>query len=499
MHLAFPDWDAGAGVRGQAMLGDALLTAPVVEPAREPGGVAVRRVVLPPGEWHELDTSLRGGRRLRGPAVLDVRVGPQEIPLYGRAGGIVVEQEAAQRGVDGPPDPLMVTVFHGADGSFVQYDDDGITRAHEQGAVALTPIAYEDATATVRLGPVQGDLSVLPVVRRVVVRLVGVEGADRVVVASGAPVAEVAVSGAREVSAGFEWNIAAGPTTVRFDGVRVDAGCEARLDLSARIRDAVRAAGEHGAKVDALLHGTTDGAHAADRLLRCAVPEPARSEALLAVTRAAVHVLVEQRDGRLVPLVSVAQPDLPGYEAVATTPEPFDLAPGRGHALLLHAWDVSLHLLLDGSSVAEVRRTLTQDLTYLRLLSVRNAGDEWQHLDATLAPHPLDEPLARIDLQPFAGAPIEIAATLRSDREQDVVLRCTDKPGLRLSVNGENVDLRVEQHRNHRDRRAATVHLRQGDTAILLHCDAPAYDHFLSVQARTPEGGAPEGVRVARP
>jgi hypothetical protein len=482
MHLAFPDWDAGAGVRGQAMLGDALLTAPVLEPGREPGGVAVRRVVLPPGEWHELDTSLRGGRRLRGPAVLDVRVGPQEIPLYGRAGGIVVEQEAARRGVDGPPDPLMVTVFHGADGSFVQYDDDGITRAHERGAVAVTPIAYDNATATVLLGPVEGDRSV----RRVVVRLVGVEGAD------------AAASGSREVSAGFNWNVADGAISIGFDNIRIDAAHEARLDLAARVRDAVRAAGEHGGAVQDLLDSATGATDGADRLLHGELPEPARSEAALAFTRAAVHVVVEQRNGRLVPLVEVAQPDVAGYAAVAGMPEPVDLTPGRDHDLRLHSWGVRLRLLRDDALVAEVRRTLTQDLTYLRLFSVRNPGGEWQHLDATLAPHPLDEPQARIDLKPFAGAPIEIAAALRSDSEQDVVLRCTDKPGLHLRVNDEDVALHVEQHRNHRDRRAATVHLRRGDNAILLRCDTPAYDHFLAMQVRTPDGGAPKGVWATR-
>jgi hypothetical protein len=500
MHLSFPDWTAAPEVRGQAMLGDVLLTAPVVEPAREPGGVAVRRLVLPPGEWHELDASLRGGRRLRGPAALDLRVGPQEMPLYGRAGGILVEQDASRRGVDGPPDPLFVTVFHGADGTFVHYDDDGITRAHEHGAVALTPIAYEDSSATVRLGPVEGDRTLLPAVRRVVVRLVGVDDAAAVEVASGAPVHDAASAhGAREVSASFDWNIGAGAAWVRFHGVRVDPAREAQLDMEARVRDAARAAGEHGVAVQALLDGATDAADAAHRLLHSALPEPARSEALVAVTRAAVHVVVEQRDGKLAPLVDVAQPDLSSYTAEARAPEPLDLAPGRDHALLVHTWDVPLRLRREGTIVAEVQRTLTQDLTYLRLLSVRNTGGEWQRLDATLAPHPLDEPQARIDLKPLAGAPIEVSAALHSDTDQDIVLRCTDKAGLRLRVNDEDVDLRVEQHRNHRDRRAATVHLRQEDNIILLCCDAPAYDHFLSLQATTPEGDPPQGVRVTRP
>ncbi len=494
MHLAFPDWPDAAGVHGQAMLGDALLTAPVAEPAREPGAVALR-----PGEWHELDTSLRSGRRLHGPAALDLRVGPQEIPVYGRAGGILVEQDARRRGVDGPPDPLMVTVFHGADGSFVHYDDDGITRAHEDGAVALTPIAYDDASATVRLGPVQGDRSVLPAVRRVMVRLVGVDGAGSVEAAPFTSVHNAPLhDDAREVSASFDWNMEAGTTWVRFHGVRVDPAYDARLDLAARIRDAVRGAGDNGDAVQALLDGAVDATDAADRLLQGAVPEPSRSEALLALTRAAVHVVVEQRDGRLMPLVEVAQPDVPGCAAVTTTPDPLDLAPGRDHDLLLHAWDVWLRLLRDGATVAKVRRTLTQDLTYLRLLSVRNTGGEWQHLDAHLAPHPLDEPQARIDLKPLAGAPIEVTAVLHSDSDQEVVVHCTDKPGLRLRVNDADVDLHVEQHRNNRDRQAAKVRLRTGDNRVLLRCDAPAYDHFVSLQATTPDGGAPDGVRVTR-
>jgi hypothetical protein len=335
-------------------------------------------------------------------------------------------------------------------------------------------------------------------VRRVVVRLVGVDGAEAVAGPRNA-VLHAASGGAREVSAEFDWNIADGEVSVRFGGVRVDAARGVQVDMAARIRDALRAAGEQGGAVEALLDGATDAATAADRLLHGDLPEPARSEALMALTRAAVHVVVEQRDGRITPLVDVAEPDVAGCQAVASAPEPVDLDPGRDHDLGLHSWEVSLRLLRDRAPVAEVRRTLTQDLTSLRLLSARNQGGEWQHLDATLAPHPLDEPQARIDLKPFAGAPIEVAAALHSERAQDVVLRCTDKPRMQLSVNGEQVEMHAEQLRNHRDRLAATVHLRQGDNAILLRCDAPAYDHFLSVQARTPDGGAPQGVRVTRP
>jgi sulfoquinovosidase len=78
LELAFPDIGP---VPDQYLLGEHLLVAPVKEP-----GCTSRRVVLPPGRWCDL---FEPGRWLTGPAVVDVAVGPDDIPVFVRDGAVL--------------------------------------------------------------------------------------------------------------------------------------------------------------------------------------------------------------------------------------------------------------------------------------------------------------------------------------------------------------------------------------------------------------------------
>jgi hypothetical protein len=180
MYVDWPECEAAYGADDQAMVGGALLHAPVCARGREPDGAALRTVWLPPGEWHDL----RSGARLPGDRSMAVRAGLDESPLFGRAGGIVVTQPPGLRGIDAVPEPLGITVFHGADGSHLHVEDDGVSRAFEQGAVSRIPIRYQDECGEVVVGPLAGD-GPSPPRRLLLVQLAGVDGAEEVVVEGG--------------------------------------------------------------------------------------------------------------------------------------------------------------------------------------------------------------------------------------------------------------------------------------------------------------------------
>ena len=65
----------------QYLLGEHLLVAPVLKP-----GCTARRVVLPEGSWADLFDPRRA---FTGPAELDVPVGPDDIPVFVRAGAVL--------------------------------------------------------------------------------------------------------------------------------------------------------------------------------------------------------------------------------------------------------------------------------------------------------------------------------------------------------------------------------------------------------------------------
>ena len=78
LELAYPDMGP---VPDQYLLGEDLLVAPVLEP-----GCTARRVVLPAGGWVDLfDPS----RSATGPGVIEVPVGPDDIPVFARAGAVL--------------------------------------------------------------------------------------------------------------------------------------------------------------------------------------------------------------------------------------------------------------------------------------------------------------------------------------------------------------------------------------------------------------------------
>jgi alpha-glucosidase (family GH31 glycosyl hydrolase) len=82
LELAYPDLGP---VADQYLLGEHLLVAPVLEPGDEAGRVR-RRVVLPPGRWAELTAPQRS---FDGPGVIEVEAGPDDIPVFVRAGAVL--------------------------------------------------------------------------------------------------------------------------------------------------------------------------------------------------------------------------------------------------------------------------------------------------------------------------------------------------------------------------------------------------------------------------
>jgi sulfoquinovosidase len=99
-------------VPDQYLLGEHLLVGPVLEP-----DCTERRVVLPPGRWADL---FDPGRSFTGPAVISVPVGPDDIPVFVRAGAVLalLPQDAGSLSpyAPGPAARRTVLAFPGEPG-----------------------------------------------------------------------------------------------------------------------------------------------------------------------------------------------------------------------------------------------------------------------------------------------------------------------------------------------------------------------------------------------
>jgi alpha-glucosidase (family GH31 glycosyl hydrolase) len=78
LELVHPDIGP---VCDQYLLGEHLLVAPILAP-----GCTARRIVLPEGRWTDL---LDPTRSFTGPAEIEVEVGPDDIPVFVRAGAVL--------------------------------------------------------------------------------------------------------------------------------------------------------------------------------------------------------------------------------------------------------------------------------------------------------------------------------------------------------------------------------------------------------------------------
>lgn len=147
LGLAFPD-DAQAWATVDAFLfGPSLLVAPVYE-----RGAVERAITLPAGSWWDFWSGQRveGGRSITLPAPLD------SLPLLVRAGSIVPTGPIKQYAEEPSAEPLTLTVYPGADGNFLFYDDDGLTFAYERGGFQQIAMNWNDAQKTLTMRQTKG-------------------------------------------------------------------------------------------------------------------------------------------------------------------------------------------------------------------------------------------------------------------------------------------------------------------------------------------------------
>ncbi|HZP06253.1 MAG TPA: TIM-barrel domain-containing protein [Terracidiphilus sp.] len=142
LGLAFPEDEQAWATADAFLFGPSLLVAPVYE-----RGAVERTVTLPAGSWWDFWSSQRmeGGHSVTLPAPLD------SLPLLVRAGSILPTGPIKQYAEEPSSEPITLTVYPGADGEFLFYDDDGLTFAYERGDFQQIAMSWNDAQKTLTM------------------------------------------------------------------------------------------------------------------------------------------------------------------------------------------------------------------------------------------------------------------------------------------------------------------------------------------------------------
>jgi alpha-glucosidase (family GH31 glycosyl hydrolase) len=147
LWLQYPDDARLTTISDTYMFGPDLLVAPVLEP-----GSRERAVCLPRGNWWDFWTS----ERITGGRTVSRHVDIETIPVYVNAGAVLPSGPVKQFVSENSQEPVTLTVYPGADGTSVLYEDDGVSFAYEKGNYLRTELRWTDASQTLTLKHVEG-------------------------------------------------------------------------------------------------------------------------------------------------------------------------------------------------------------------------------------------------------------------------------------------------------------------------------------------------------
>ncbi len=148
LWLHYPDEPQAVACGDAYLWGRDILVAPVTEP-----GATRRSVYLPSDIWYDFWSN----RRFAGGETVIRYVDLATMPLFVRAGAIIPLGPVIQY-VDQPTDePVELSVYSGADGSFVLYEDDGVSLSYADGKAAWTRFTWSDEDRALTIEPDPGS------------------------------------------------------------------------------------------------------------------------------------------------------------------------------------------------------------------------------------------------------------------------------------------------------------------------------------------------------
>ena len=147
--------------QNQYIFGFQLLVCPVTTPADKRLNLAKTPVWLPEGRWTDFFT----GQIYRGGQWVNMHRDLDSIPVLAGEGAIVPMFAQAESNDLSNDQPLEIHIWRG-NGTFELYEDDGESNGT---AHVITPLAVTEEGETLRftIGPAQGDLSLIPMRRKI--------------------------------------------------------------------------------------------------------------------------------------------------------------------------------------------------------------------------------------------------------------------------------------------------------------------------------------------
>lgn len=155
-------------ISDQYLFGPALMVCPVVRPLSENGGE--RAVRLPAGcDWY----GFWDGVRYDGDQTITALAPLNSLPLYVRAGSILVLGPQSDNAEADPEAVWEIRIYPGRDAAFTVYEDSGDGYQYELGEFSEYDLSWDDRTRYLTIGVRRGGFKEMPQARQFRIRVAG--------------------------------------------------------------------------------------------------------------------------------------------------------------------------------------------------------------------------------------------------------------------------------------------------------------------------------------
>ena len=208
MYYDYPDEEDAYEAKSQYMFGDEMLVAPIVKPVNPDNEMAIVDVWLPAGtadilsalciKTEKMRTECPRSRQESKDSWFDTAIGNfikagiihkrqymlSEIPVFVRPGTIIPEQRLTMRLRKGSYRNLGITIFPGDFGSYILYEDDGVSNDYQHNQFATIQIEHETKSnvKVIRIGRTKGTFDGFLHQRSLEIRLPGTVPPKKVIV-----------------------------------------------------------------------------------------------------------------------------------------------------------------------------------------------------------------------------------------------------------------------------------------------------------------------------
>lgn len=172
-------------VKNQYIFGGQLIVCPITKPQDKRLNLSSVEVWLPEGRW----TDIFNGRIYKGGRFVTMYRDLDSIPVLAREGSIIPMYKNCRTNDLSLDQPLEIHVWRG-NGEYELYEDDGETKAYQQGEFALTKFVLEETDTSLRLTviPPANACGFLPKQRELYIKFRDIECDDMKIIFSDKPV-----------------------------------------------------------------------------------------------------------------------------------------------------------------------------------------------------------------------------------------------------------------------------------------------------------------------